>query len=89
MNRCKQDTLCFGLTQDHCISRGYMAECSPTINAAAGMSGNNKPFVLSGTLNFQGSKGNNVFSEDETAFTLNAMHGHDVHVLVLGRREGA
>ena len=32
-------------------------------------------------LNFQGSKGNNVVTDDGTAFNLMAMHGHDVHVL--------
>jgi DNA (cytosine-5)-methyltransferase 1 len=43
-------------------------------------------------LNYQGSKGNSVTSEDGISFSLNAMHGHDVHVvteepiLVDGRR---
>ena len=32
-------------------------------------------------LNFQGSKGNTVVSEDGQSFTLNAMHGHDMHVV--------
>lgn len=32
-------------------------------------------------LNFQGSKGNNVVSEDEQCYSLNSMHGHDVHVV--------
>lgn len=32
-------------------------------------------------LNFQGSKGNTVVSDDGQSFTLNAMHGHDVHVI--------
>ena len=32
-------------------------------------------------LNFQGSKGNTVVSEDGQSFTLNAMHGHDMHVI--------
>ena len=32
-------------------------------------------------LNFQGSKGNSVTSEDGVSFTLNAMHGHDVHAI--------
>ena len=32
-------------------------------------------------LNFQGSKGNNVVSQDGTCPTLNSMHGHDVHVV--------
>jgi site-specific DNA-cytosine methylase len=32
-------------------------------------------------LNYQGSKGNAVTTEDGVSFTLNAMHGHDVHVV--------
>jgi hypothetical protein len=32
-------------------------------------------------LNYQGSKGNSVTSEDGLSFSLNAMHGHDVHVI--------
>jgi site-specific DNA-cytosine methylase len=32
-------------------------------------------------LNFQGSKGNSITSENGVSFTLNAMHGHDVHVV--------
>ena len=78
-------TLWFSSTQDHCIWRGFMNNCAPTLNSAAGMSGNNKPFVLTACLNFQGSKGNNVVSRDETCFTLNCMHGHDVHVVAQRR----
>ena len=33
-------------------------------------------------LNMQGSKGNSVAQEDGPSFTLNAMHGHDVHAIV-------
>ena len=44
-------------------------------------------------LNFQGSKGNNVVSEDGQAYSLNAMHGHDVHVICfepgIVKREGS
>jgi len=44
-------------------------------------------------LNFQGSKGNNVVSDDGTAYSLNAMHGHDVHVICfepgIVKREGS
>lgn len=32
-------------------------------------------------LNFQGSKGNSVYTEDETTPSILAMHGHDVHVV--------
>lgn len=44
-------------------------------------------------LNFQGSKSNNVVSEDGKAYSLNAMHGHDVHVVCfepgIAKREGS
>ncbi len=123
-NRC---VVCFSSPQDHCVTRGFMEECAPTINAAAGMSGNNRPFIVKSygfdsvasgdtsmneevskcittahgrngagvlsikkkshhheapiVLNYQGSKGNNVVSQDETCPTINSMHGHDVHVV--------
>lgn len=32
-------------------------------------------------LNFQGSKSNNVCTEYGTCYSINAMHGHDVHVV--------
>jgi DNA (cytosine-5)-methyltransferase 1 len=32
-------------------------------------------------LNYQGSKSNSITSEDGLSFSLNAMHGHDVHVV--------
>lgn len=34
-------------------------------------------------LNFQGSKGNNCVTDDGSCPNLNAMHGHDVHVVAL------
>ena len=37
---------CVSGPQDHSVSRGFMRECSPTLNAAMGMSGNNKPFII-------------------------------------------
>lgn len=40
--------ICFSSPQDHCVTRGYMEECTPTLNAAAGMSGNNRPFIVRG-----------------------------------------
>ena len=163
-----RDVICYSSPQDHCVTRGFMTECSPTINAAAGMSGNNRPFIVQSfgfdsvasgdtaineevskcitsangrngagaltirksakkvkafgidqqggkgganytedvapticsdphgmphavcriskspiVLNFQGSKGNNVVSQDGTCPTLNSMHGHDVHVVCI------
>ena len=37
---------CFSNPQDPSVTRGYMKECSPTLNAAAGNSGNNRPFIV-------------------------------------------
>ena len=37
---------CFSGPQDHCVDRGFMKECTPTLNAAMGMSGNNRPFIV-------------------------------------------
>ena len=39
---------CFSSPQDHCVTRGFMEECTPTLNAAAGMSGNNRSCVVGG-----------------------------------------
>jgi DNA (cytosine-5)-methyltransferase 1 len=35
-------------------------------------------------INMQGSKSNAVAQEDGPSFTLNAMHGHDVHAVAVG-----
>lgn len=123
-----QTVTCFSSPQDHCVTRGYMEECSPTLNAAAGMSGNNRPFIVYSqrsaiavldrcgnnwkngkggcgpllhkeyaptvatmfqpfVLNFMGSKGNNCVSNDGTVPTLNSMHGNDVHVICMPRKQ--
>lgn len=37
-----------------------------------------EPFAM---LNFQGSKSNTVLNDGSVSFTLNAMHGHDMHVI--------
>lgn len=37
-----------------------------------------EPFAL---LNFQGAKSQNVVNDGSVSFTLNAMHGHDMHVV--------
>lgn len=44
-NRCIVAT-CFSGPQMHSVTRGYMNLCAPTLNAAAGMSGNNRPFIV-------------------------------------------
>jgi DNA (cytosine-5)-methyltransferase 1 len=42
-----------------------------------------QPVKAAAMLNFQGSKGNNVTNDGSESFTLNAMHGHDVHAVVV------
>ena len=37
-------TTCYATPQDHDLMRGFMTECRPTVSAAAGKSGNNRPF---------------------------------------------
>ena len=37
--------VCFSNPQIHSCIRGFMEECAPTLNAAAGMIGNNRPFI--------------------------------------------
>ena len=38
-------------------------------------------FIPEVMLNFQGAKGSSITNQDDVSFTLNAMHGHDVHVV--------
>ena len=38
-------------------------------------------------LNFQGNKGMCGTNDDGKCFTLNAMHGHDVHVVCMRKNE--
>ena len=47
-----------------------------------------EPPLLVGQVNMQGSKGNAVADEGDKAFTLNAMHGHDMHAVCIRMREG-
>ena len=39
-------TTCFSTPQDHDLDRGYMRDCAPTLSAASGNSGNNRPFIV-------------------------------------------
>ena len=64
---------------------------APACRASSGSSGfheMNHPVVVQGdtrattaVVNMQGSKSNACVSTDGTSFTLNAMHGHDVHAV--------
>ena len=49
---------CYSNPQDHSVTRGFMTECAPTLNAAAGMSGNNRPFIVKSKAYGCISKGN-------------------------------
>ncbi|NBW23333.1 MAG: hypothetical protein EBR82_86855 [Caulobacteraceae bacterium] len=53
----------------------------PTLRAEV-KRGDNEPVIAYETepvmLNYQGSKGNAITTEDGVSFSLNAMHGHDV-----------
>jgi DNA (cytosine-5)-methyltransferase 1 len=53
-------------------------ETCPTLNAFDNTGESRSTVIM---LNFQGSKGNNLTNQDDISFTLNAMHGHDVHVV--------
>lgn len=68
---------CYSNPQLHSITRGYMNNCAPTLNAAAGMSGNNRPFIVKAD---KGKKQkhtynrprNELFVEDNVAQCLGA-----------------
>jgi hypothetical protein len=62
-------------TDDETWKAGGVA---PTLN---GFDNNSETRATVIMLNFQGSKGNSLTTEDDVSFTLNAMHGHDVHVV--------
>ena len=47
-----------------------------------------EPPMLVAQVNMQGSKGNAVVDDGDTSFTLNAMHGHDMHAVCIRMREG-
>ena len=49
---------------------------------------NHEAPIVFGQVNMQGSKGNAVADEGDKAFTLNAMHGHDMHAVCVRMREG-
>ena len=49
------------------------------LTASMEVAGHSGPKII--VLNFQGSKSNNVCADDGTCYSLNAMHGHDMHVL--------
>ena len=59
--------------------QGATTEAAESFGAGSEL-GNGEPVML----NFQGSKSNSLTSETGISFSLNAMHGHDVHVVATG-----
>ena len=60
---------------DREVKNALRAEASKSSHAVVSRP---EPFAL---LNFQGSKSNTVVNDGDVSFTLNAMHGHDMHVV--------
>jgi DNA (cytosine-5)-methyltransferase 1 len=59
-------------------SLGFSETESPTLGASGG---NSIPAVA--IVNMQGSKSNACVSTDGSSYTINAMHGHDVHAVAV------
>ena len=58
---------------------GSVMDVSEDVTATLRAQDHGHPPVV--CLNFQGSKSNNVVTDDGKCYSLNAMHGHDVHVV--------
>lgn len=68
--------ICFSSPQDHCITRGYMEECAPTLNAAAGMSGNNRTFIVK-SYGMDPVASYDLSLDKEVSKTLTCSHGRN------------
>lgn len=68
--------ICFSSPQDHCITRGYMEECAPMLNAAAGMSGNNRPFIVK-SYGMDPVASYDLSLDNEVSKTLTCSHGRN------------
>ena len=55
-------------------------DTAATVTSATGIANASGPKVV-GQVNMQGSKSNALCDEGDTAYALNAMHGHDVHAV--------
>lgn len=80
-NRCVVIT-CFSNPQVHSVTRGYMKECCPTLNAAGGESGNNRSFIVAQRekvkvygIDQQGGKGAAAYTEGVCPTILSDSHG--------------
>ena len=67
---------CFSGPQDHCVTRGYMEECAPTLNAAEGMSGNNRPFIVK-SYGMDPVASYDLSLDKEVSKTLTCSHGRN------------
>lgn len=76
--------ICFGSTQEHSTQRGYMKDCCPTINQAAGTSGDNKPFIVK--IRSQGLDSFNQALAHEVSPTVRLPNGADCYAKVVIRR---
>ena len=63
-----------------CVAHSLRAE---GFDASEDGTGRGTPLVPVPMINMQGSKGNAVAQADGPSFTLNAMHGHDVHAIAV------
>ncbi len=64
-----------------------LSDTAGSLTGGGGKPGQGYPAVMQPIpmINMQGSKGNAVAQEDGPAFTLNAMHGHDVHAVMVAQ----
>lgn len=80
---------CFSSPQDHCVTRGYMEECAPTLSAAAGMSGNNRPFIVK-SYGIDPVASYDTTIDKEVSKTLTCAHGRNcAGVLTATRRKAS
>jgi DNA (cytosine-5)-methyltransferase 1 len=77
-------------TQARAIYESTLVTHSPRadgFDASEDGTGRGTPLVPVAMLNMQGSKGNSVAQEDGPSYTLNAMHGHDVHAIAFSCKD--
>ena len=89
-NRCVVIT-CFSNPQDHSVTRGNMDNCCPTLNAASGESGNNRPFFVRTHvgkrqlfgIDQQGGKGGANYTKEVAPTICSDSHGtpHGVAII--------
>jgi DNA (cytosine-5)-methyltransferase 1 len=63
--------------------RGNMGDVCNALQAQSGRTGKGDAAPCVAMINMQGSKGNAVAQADGPSYSLNAMHGHDVHAIAV------